>query len=155
MKSVKTVALLVFAFSLVPASGGFADDAVSAYQVVGYIKIPGIQGSSKNTSHLGWIELHRFSIDQGKACWMTTNGSWTVFRPPSRSSGEAKLAAMCNAHVPIAEVRIDVPGAPSGPHLLQNVVLVACTPVGLPPGGEAQSFRYSNCALHHKPPPAS
>jgi hypothetical protein len=144
MKGLKALSLFVFALCAVPLFGS---------PVVGYIKIDGVPGSSKNPAHTGWIELHAFAWDMPNAsaahkCTSSNLASFTASSGPS-GSGEAKLAQMCRAHTPVAQMTVDILGGER--HVLQNVQFTTCHGVGDPPSGDFQAIRYNQCATHRTP----
>ena len=143
MKGVKALALLVLALTAVPSFGK---------QPMGFIKIDGVQGSSKDPAHTGWIELQSFAWDMPNAsaahkCTTSNLASYAASSGPS-GSGEGKLAQMCRAHTPVAQMTVDILGGER--HVLQNVQFTACHGV-VDPSGEFEAIRYSQCATHRTP----
>src|SRR4051812_8689234 len=118
MKRVKAVASLVVTL--------FAASSFAAPNVVGYMKIDGVQGSSKNAAHTGWIELYSFGFQSADSpsshtCFSSNMATFMIAGPPTAGSGEAKLRQMCRARTPVASMRVDIVGSATGPHTLQNV----------------------------------
>ena len=144
MKGVKTLVLLVLALTAIPSFGK---------QPMGFIKIDGVQGSSKDPAHTGWIELQSFAWDMANApaahkCTSSNLASFTASSGPS-NSGEAKLAQMCRAHMPVAQMTVDILGGER--HVLQNVQFTTCHGVGDPQSGDFEAIRYGQCATHRPP----
>ena len=150
MKGVKALALLVVALSAAPSFGK---------QPMGFIKVEGVQGSSKDPAHAGWIDLYSFGFQSpnspaSPACFASNMASFVIAAPPTAGSGEAKLSQMCRAHTPVSLMRVDILGSAAGPHLLHNVQFTSCKNAGDPVDSDSEAIRYSECSNHHAPPPA-
>jgi Type VI secretion system effector, Hcp len=147
MKAVTALILLAFALSVAPLFGS---------PVVGYIKIDGVQGSSKNPAHAGWIELQSFAWDMPNAsvahkCTSSNLASFIAYSG-APGSGEARLAQMCRAHMPIPQMTVDILGGER--HVLQDVQFTTCHGVGgeAAPTGDFEAIRYNHCATHYTVP---
>ena len=151
MKGVKTLALVVLALSAVPLFG--------APQVIGYLKIDGVQGSSKNPAHFGWFELYTFGFQSSDspsshACFSSNVASFMVAGDPTSGSGEAKLRSMCRSRTPVPLMRVDILGSGAGAHMLQNVQFTACKENGDGFSADYEQIRYTQCSAHRRPAPA-
>ena len=151
MKSVKIVALLALVLSSVPAFGA---------NVIGYLKIDGVQGSSKDPAHAGWIELYTFGFQlanspSSQACFSSNVAAFMVAGNPTSASGEAKIRQMCRARTPVPLMRVDIKGSAGGPHMLQNVQFTACKENGDAYPADYEQIRYGQCSAHRRPAPSS
>jgi hypothetical protein len=139
MKGLKALVLSFVALCAVP---------LFATKFDGYIKIDGVQGEAKDPAHQGWIELVNWNWVPGSNCTHTHEVNFIAVSTKAVSGGN-KLMQICNAHMPLPHLAVDLPGGQH--HVLDNVSFRSCHHNDGMDGGapfDTVSFGFDRCTTH-------
>lgn len=107
--------------------------------IAAFLKIQGIDGESKDSQHINWIDIERFDIDASQPSNMTSGGGGglgkvrysdlTIFTNADKSTPTIFSYAASGKHIPKVEISINKAGGTQVEFIritLEEVIITHC-----------------------------